>query len=273
MRETVCASEKLMLYADLSYLDFTLETLSSGPIFCKSMALHYAFPFAPRSDGVNAADGAQCPALAVCWSTLGSNKTFHAGQEPVPFLRLKFCMSASPISSKQKSSGQLNKCRTKSWMLQRLARVMAHLLDQVGQLGHPLLLHWALEGSPPLGQAHPPPTAELPRVCNPCTLLKTTRHHIHNMNHLPGAALMMAGLGFWLTHLLVLLQFSHHCIWQRMYLSFLHQHETDYFPGALLWFDDAKHRVEAVLAPFHVPYTWNILIWTHSPSHRLLCRD
>lgn len=64
MRETVCASEKLMLYTDLSYFDFILEILSSGSSFHKSMALHYAFFFAPRSDGVNAADGAQCPALA-----------------------------------------------------------------------------------------------------------------------------------------------------------------------------------------------------------------
>lgn len=39
MRETVCVSEKLMLYTDLSYLDFILETLSSAPSFCKSMAL------------------------------------------------------------------------------------------------------------------------------------------------------------------------------------------------------------------------------------------
>ena len=73
MRQTMCASEKLTLYTDLSYLDFIFENLSSGPSFCKPMALRYAFSFVPRSDGVNASDGTQCPPLGGCWSTLGSN--------------------------------------------------------------------------------------------------------------------------------------------------------------------------------------------------------
>lgn len=30
------------------------------------------------------------------------------------------------------------------------------------------------------------------------------------------------------------------------------QRETDYFPGALLWFDNAKHKVEADSAHFHI---------------------
>lgn len=90
-------------------------------------------------------------------------------------------------------------------MIQHLARVMAQLLDQVGQLGRLLLLLWALEDASPLGQAHLPPTTELPRVCNPCAPLRAAHHRIHNMKHLPGAALTTAGLGFWLTLLLVLL--------------------------------------------------------------------
>ena len=90
-------------------------------------------------------------------------------------------------------------------MIQHLAWVMAHLLDQVGQLGHLLLLVWALKGASPLGQAHLTPTTELPRVCNPCAPLKATHHRIHNMKHLPGVALTTAGLGFCLTWLLALL--------------------------------------------------------------------
>lgn len=159
------------------------------------MALRYVFPFAPRPDGVNAADGAQCPALAGCWSTPGSNKTFRAGQEPVPSDRLRLCMPASPTSSRRKPSVQLSKCRAGSWMTQHLVWVMAHLLDQVGQLGHLLLLLWVLERASPLGQAHLPPTTELPRVCNPCAPLKATHHCIHNVKHLPGAALMTGGAG------------------------------------------------------------------------------
>ena len=110
MKETVCASEKLMLYADLSYLDFTLETLSSAPVSINPW--HCVMPsLMPRSEGVNAAAGAECPALAGCWSTLGSNKTFHAVQESVPFPRLRLCMPASPVSGRRKPSGHLSKCR------------------------------------------------------------------------------------------------------------------------------------------------------------------
>lgn len=62
--ERDCMCEKRRLYADLSYLDFMLGTSSSGARFCQSMALRYDFPFAPASDGVNATDGAECPALS-----------------------------------------------------------------------------------------------------------------------------------------------------------------------------------------------------------------
>lgn len=51
MRGTVCASEKLMFYTHLSYLDFTLEPLSSGPGSLTAIVLSCAFPFAPRPDG------------------------------------------------------------------------------------------------------------------------------------------------------------------------------------------------------------------------------
>lgn len=244
MRETMCASEKLVLYTDLSYPDFILETLSSGPSFHKSMALRYAFPFAPRSDRVNAADGAQCPALAGCWSALGSNKTFHTGQEPAPFPRLQLCVAASPVSSMRKPTGQLSKCRAGSWMIQHLTWVMAHLLDQVDQLGHFLLLLWALEGASPLGQAHLAPTSELTRVCNPCAPLKATHRRVHNVKRLSQGLLSWRQV--WVLGLLVSLcccsspmtAFGSACI-----CLFCCQRETDYFPGALLCFDDAKHRV------------------------------
>lgn len=47
----VCASGKCVFYTDLPYFDFTCETLSSVPIFCKFMVLCYAFPFTPGLTG------------------------------------------------------------------------------------------------------------------------------------------------------------------------------------------------------------------------------
>lgn len=165
----------LTLYLRLS----PLAPVSINPWHCVMPSL-----FSPRSDRVNAADGAQCPALAGCWSALGSNKTFHTGQEPAPFPRLQLCVAASPVSSMRKPTGQLSKCRAGSWMIQHLTWVMAHLLDQVDQLGHFLLLLWALEGASPLGQAHLAPTSELTRVCNPCAPLKATHRRVHNVKRL-----------------------------------------------------------------------------------------
>lgn len=86
----VCASEKCVFYTDLPYLDLTFETPSPVPSFYKFMAVCYAIPFTPGLIGVNAGDGSNCSAFAGHWDKLGSNKTFHAGQEPVPFFRLQF---------------------------------------------------------------------------------------------------------------------------------------------------------------------------------------
>lgn len=245
-------SEKLMLYAELSYLDFTLETLSSGPSFCKSMAQCYAFLLAPRSDGVNAADGAKCPVLAGCWSTLGSNKTFHAGQEPVPFPRLQLYMPASPVSSRQKPSGQLSKCRARAGWSSILPELWLNFWTKLANLavfsfssGHwRTHLLWDrltfLRPQSCLTFVTPAPRS------GPLTIAFTTWSIFQGL---------LSRQQVWV--------FGSHCslcccsspmtaFGSVCICLFCCQRETDYFPGALLWFDNAKHKVEADSAHFHI---------------------